>query len=111
MGQGRDLPAKRIPLATLAAVLGIAFGLAPGCYEISGSSGGGEVRAVGERRINPSDVELPPGYQIEAIAQGLNFPTGVAIDAQGRIYVVEAGYCYGEVWTTPRLLRIERGGA
>ena len=34
----------------------------------------------------------------------------VAFDDQGRIYVVEAGYSYGELFTTPQLLRIEPGG-
>jgi glucose/arabinose dehydrogenase len=35
---------------------------------------------------------------------------GVAIDDEGRVYVVESGYAYGEVFTEPRLLRLEAGG-
>lgn len=34
----------------------------------------------------------------------------VVCDDEGRVYVVEAGYSYGETWTTPRLLRIEDDG-
>jgi glucose/arabinose dehydrogenase len=45
------------------------------------------------------------------VAQGLTYPTGVAFDAQNRPYVLEAGYSYGEVWTAPRLLRIEADGS
>ncbi|HYE32751.1 MAG TPA: glucose dehydrogenase [Methylomirabilota bacterium] len=55
-------------------------------------------------------MALPTGYRIEAMAEGLTFPTGVAFDSQGAVYVVESGYSYGEKWTTPRLLRIGANG-
>ena len=92
-------------------LLGILFGLATlllleGCYNTSVSGGGGQIAANGSRTVNPADVWLPPGYKIEPVIQGLNFPTGVTFDDKGRVYVVEAGYSYGEVWTTPRLLRV-----
>ncbi len=64
-----------------------------------------------ERRIDASDVRLPEGYRIEMVADGLTFPTGVAFDDRGVAHVVESGYAYGEVWTTPRLLRIESDGS
>jgi hypothetical protein len=44
------------------------------------------------------------------VTTGLSFPTGVTFDGLGRPYVVESGYAYGEVWTTPRLLRVEANG-
>ena len=83
-----------------------------GCYTMRGSEGGGQAKlAPGEgRRVNPADVALPAGYRIEAVATGLTFPTGVAFDKDGRPHVTEAGYCYGEAFTTPRLLRIEQNG-
>jgi glucose/arabinose dehydrogenase len=74
------------------------------------SSGGGQ-HARATRQVRPSDVALPAGYRIEIVATNLTFPTSVAFDVEGRVYVVEAGYCYGEKWTTPRLLRIEQGRA
>src|SRR4051812_29561190 len=85
---------------------------APGCYTMRGSEGGAEVKlAPGEgRRVTPADVALPQGYKIEAVATGLTFPTGVAFDRDGRPHVTEAGYSYGESFTTPRLLRIEQNG-
>jgi len=78
-----------------------------GCYILRPSSGGGQTDFTPPRKLNAADVALPPGYRIEVVASGLTFPTGVAFDAQGRPHVVEAGYSYGEVFTTPRLLRID----
>jgi glucose/arabinose dehydrogenase len=55
-------------------------------------------------------VAVPAGYRVEAVAQGLTYPTAIAFDDRGRPYVLEAGYSYGEVWTAPRLLRLEADG-
>src|SRR5882757_5771397 len=83
----------------------------PGCFGMRPSAGGGQVKAPATTRpVNSADVVLSPGYRIEVVATGLNFPTGVAFDDQSRPCVVEAGYCYGEISTIPRLLRIEPGG-
>jgi glucose/arabinose dehydrogenase len=83
----------------------------PGCYGVTPPQGGANTEFRPPRQVNPADVLLPPGYRIEAVATGLTFPTGIAFDEQGRSYVTEAGYSYGEVFTTPRLLRLEPGGA
>ncbi len=82
----------------------------PGCYVLRRSAGGGETGFETPRQLRAADVALPEGYRIEPVAIGLTFPTGVAFDDAGGIYVVEAGYSYGEVFTTPRLLRIEADG-
>jgi glucose/arabinose dehydrogenase len=74
------------------------------------SSGGGQTQFDGTREIDPEDIALPEGYRIEAVAQGLTFPTGACFDQEERLHIVESGYCYGEVWTTPRLLRVDDGG-
>jgi glucose/arabinose dehydrogenase len=83
-----------------------------GCYAQRGHSGGGAAppAPAGERRLDPADVALPPGYRIEVVAAGFTFPTGVALDDAGVPHVVEAGYSYGEVFTTPRLVRVGPGG-
>ncbi|UFS71460.1 PQQ-dependent sugar dehydrogenase [Geomonas sp. RF6] len=83
-----------------------------GCLGMRPTSGGGKITklpAGGERLLNPDDVAVPEGYQVEVVATGLTFPTGVAFDEKGTPYVVEAGYSYGEVWEVPRLLRVEDG--
>lgn len=81
-----------------------------GCYGMRPTSGGGKITKLpemGERSLNPADIALTDGYAIEAVAAGLTFPTGVTFDEKGTPYVVESGYSYGEVWTVPRLLRVE----
>lgn len=110
---------KALPLSSLrwlALLLPLPF-LLTGCGEVAGvvkkeaaTRGGAETVFLGSRRVNPADISLPPGYRIEAVATGLTYPTGVAFDHANRPYVVEAGYSYGERYTTPRLLRIEPDG-
>ncbi len=82
-----------------------------GCYALRSSDGGGQTTFTPPREVRAEGVALPNGYTIEAVASGLTFPTGAAFDEQNRLHVVESGYSYGEVWTTPRLLRIEPDGA
>ncbi|HZH06129.1 MAG TPA: PQQ-dependent sugar dehydrogenase [Lautropia sp.] len=85
---------------------------ASGCYSILPSSGGGqksEARSV--RALDPADVSVPQGYRVEVVANGLTFPTGVTFDDKRVPHVIEAGYSYGEVFTTPRLLRINKDGS
>ena len=88
----------------------LALGLSSGCYNTVHSDGGGQTRYGGSRYVNPKDVWLPPGYRIEVVTQGLNYPTGVTFDDAGRIYVTESGYSYGEDFQTPRLLRVISDG-
>ena len=88
----------------------LALSLLGGCYSTLPSHGGGEIAIAPPRRVNPNDVWLPRGYRIEAVAEGLNYPTGVTFDDKGRVYVVEAGYSYGEAWAEPRLLRVVANG-
>lgn len=96
---------RSLRMAAVAGALAVA-----GCYGVVPSSGGGDATFMPPRRVNPADVAVPAGYRIEAVAQGLTFPAGIAFDEAGALHVIETGYSYGEVWTTPRLLRIERDG-
>ena len=80
------------------------------CYSLRASAGGGQTAFHPPRPIQAADVAVPAGYRIEPVATGLTFPTGVAFDDLGRVYVVESGYSYGEAWTTPRLLRLTPDG-
>ncbi len=84
--------------------------LCAGCYSIRPSAGAGQTSFAGPRKIVPADVALPRGYAIEAVATGLTFPTGITFDNEGTPVIVESGYSYGEVFTEPRLLRIEANG-
>jgi glucose/arabinose dehydrogenase len=81
-----------------------------GCYAVRYSHGGWQGgRGGGGRRVDATDIAAPPGYRVEAVATGLTFPSGVAVDELGRVYVLESGST-GEVFALPRLLRIEREG-
>jgi glucose/arabinose dehydrogenase len=79
------------------------------CYRMRSPGGGGKANVAPQpvRHVVPDDVAVPPGYRVEAVATGLTFPTGVVFDDQDRLYVVEAGYSYGEDWAEPRLIRID----
>jgi glucose/arabinose dehydrogenase len=81
-----------------------------GCFRVLPSAGGGQARFAPPRRVSAADVAVPPGFVVEPVATGLTFPSGVAFDDGGRVYVTETGYAYGEVWTTPRVLRVDGRG-
>jgi glucose/arabinose dehydrogenase len=99
----------RMDRLDLACALGCS--LVVGCYAVRSSAGGAEADTPAARTIDAHAVALPEGYRIDVIATGLTFPTGVDFDAQGVPHVVEAGYCYGEAWATPRLVRVEADGS
>jgi glucose/arabinose dehydrogenase len=98
-----SFPARAVLTVALVATL-------PACFAMRPSKGGGQAAFDPPRRAEPRSVALPAGYRIEVAATGLSLPTGVAFDDAGRVYVIEAGYSYGELWTTPRLVRVERDG-
>jgi glucose/arabinose dehydrogenase len=82
-----------------------------GCYSMRKSHGGGQTEIVEQRKINASDIALLPGYSIQPVTSGLTFPTACTFDDAGNLYVIEAGYSYGEVWGEPKLLKIESDGS
>ncbi|HYH55960.1 MAG TPA: PQQ-dependent sugar dehydrogenase [Anseongella sp.] len=92
-----------VPLAFLSAV-------SSSCYRMRTSNGGGQAKTVGLRFLHAADISLNPGYKIEMVARGLTFPSSVAFDDKGRLYVIEAGYSYGEVWREPKLIGIGDDG-
>src|SRR5438105_1166547 len=93
--------------AILVAILSV---IASGCYRIRPSNGAGKTSFSSGRKIDTNSVAVLPRFHIEALATGLSFPTGVTFDEQNNPCVVEAGYAYGEVWTRPRLIRIDQAG-
>lgn len=85
--------------------------LASACpYRLRPSDGGGEQSRVVERKPQAADVAVAPGYAIEVVAQGLTFPSDVAFDGAGAVYVVESGSGLGVSPSRPRILRISPGG-
>ncbi|MGK7391121.1 MAG: PQQ-dependent sugar dehydrogenase [Candidatus Cyclobacteriaceae bacterium M2_1C_046] len=80
--------------------------LIQGCYRILPSQGGGQISYIPERQIDPQDVLLPDGFEIEVVSTGLTFPTAITFNNEGVPFVIEAGYSYGEVFLEPKLLKI-----
>lgn len=80
------------------------------CHTAPGHGGGQKAQFSGARNIQAGDIAVPQGYRIEPVAWGLTFPTDIAFDEQGNQYVTEAGYSYGEVFVTPRLVRLKDDG-
>ena len=95
---------------TVASRAGLLVLVLTGCYSMRRSSGGGQTPFTPPRQVNAADVATPPGYRIDVVSTDLTFPTGVTFDSDGAACVVESGYAYGEVWTTPKLVRIDRAG-
>src|SRR3954447_14330433 len=94
---------RRALLLTLGAGIADLAGIT-GCYTILPSNGAGKAVFCPPRPINAADIGVPPGYCVEPVAAGLTFPSAVVMDDADRVYVVEAGYSYGEAFTAPRLL-------
>lgn len=81
------------------------------CYTTRKSRGGGQMKGTPTARVaNAADISLPPGYKATLVAQGLTFPSCVAVDDAGNVYAIETGYSYGEVWGEPRLLKLSTDG-
>jgi len=99
---------RRKGFLSVAGVLALSL-LTSGCYIVRRSNGGGQTSFHGPRKIDEASIAVPSDYRVQPVTTGLTFPTGVTFDQDGRPCVVESGYAYGEVWTTPRLVRIEPG--
>lgn len=93
--------------ALLFSLSAIAFGA---CYGLQSSEGGGQVRFDGTREVDASDVLVPEGFVVEAVVTGLTYPTGVAVDDSGSLFVTEAGFSYGAPPGKARLIRVRPDG-
>lgn len=76
----------------------------------------GVKQEIASRKLKPSSnfplIHLPKGYEIEKVIDGLTYPTSVAWDDEGNLYVAEAGGAFkDEEGAEARILRIENGQA
>src|SRR5436190_16147783 len=55
-------------------------------------------------------AEVPDGYRAEVVLKDLQYPTAVAFDDSGNMYVAEGGYSYGDPVAPARVLRVDRDG-
>jgi glucose/arabinose dehydrogenase len=54
-------------------------------------------------------IQLPEGYRIEKVVEGLTYPTSITWDEQGRMYVAEAGGAFLDEAPPARILAIDNG--
>jgi glucose/arabinose dehydrogenase len=57
------------------------------------------------RNVNPNDINLPPGYNIDVFAVGLDAPIDMAFSENGDLYIADSGIVSG----APKLLRLNNG--
>lgn len=61
--------------------------------------------------VDPADVVVPDGYEVEALVVGLSFPTGMGFAEDGTLFLLEGG----STWPTrpympARILRLDPSG-
>jgi glucose/arabinose dehydrogenase len=66
----------------------------------------------GRPRVDPADVVVPDGYQVDVLIVGLSLPTGMGFADDGTLFILEGG----SVWPTrpylpARVLRLRPDGA
>jgi glucose/arabinose dehydrogenase len=55
---------------------------------------------------DPSAAQVPEGFRVEVVMQGLTYLTSIDFDAEGNLYIAEAGYSYGDPSPSPRIIRL-----
>ena len=61
-------------------------------------------------RPDAAAAQVPAGYRLEVVRADLTYPTSVAFDAAGAMYVAEAGFNYGDEVAAARILRFPPKG-
>ena len=98
---------RRLRRSRILNLLGL---LSIGCFSVRASDPGSGAHPQVPRPVRAEDIAVPPDYVVQAVGFGLTYPTGVALDKDGHVYVVESGYSYGEDFTKPRLLEVTPSG-
>lgn len=82
------------------------------CYRVLPSKGGGQLSSPPQQfEKNAQDILIPEGYEIEAVATKLTFPTAITFDEDGMPYIIESGYSYGEIFLKPKLYQLTPDGS
>jgi glucose/arabinose dehydrogenase len=56
-------------------------------------------------------AQVPLGYRAELVASDLTYPTSIAFDDRGGIFVAEAGFAYGDPVAPAQIIRIGQKGS
>lgn len=57
------------------------------------------------RNLNPNDISIPPGYQIDVYAQDLDTPFSMAFDDNGDLLIADSGVATGNA----KVIRLREG--
>ncbi|MFB6367273.1 PQQ-dependent sugar dehydrogenase [Paenibacillus elgii] len=63
-----------------------------------------------EGPVGGPDYWLDPRYRLEPVISGLTYPTSLAFDENGEMYVAESGYSYGPAYAKGRVLHMDKAG-
>src|SRR3954468_771688 len=114
MEEGPSMKWRSVRLHCLALILAVPVLTVPAkailFYTFLPPNGAGKAHFCPPRPIDPPAIGVPCGYCIEPVAVRLTYPTAVVTDEYDRVYILEAGYSYGEAFRQPRLLRLEPTG-
>jgi glucose/arabinose dehydrogenase len=67
-----------------------------------------ELAAINSGNPPPTNhFNLPPGYKIEPIIWNLTLPSSITFDNKNNMYIAEAGFVYGGLVPTPRILKVD----
>ena len=61
----------------------------------------------GDNAPRTDSFNLTSGYRIEPIIWNLTLPTSITFDNQNNMYIAEAGFVYGGLIPTPRILKVD----
>jgi glucose/arabinose dehydrogenase len=62
-------------------------------------------------RYEGLDYWLEEGYSLELVADKLTFPTSIAFDDEGEMFIGESGFSYGPAAAEPRIIHIRKDGS
>ncbi len=63
-----------------------------------------KIERSGPRDVNPQDILVPEGYEVDMVATGLNAPVHCCFDDYGYCYITESGH---KIDAPPRIVQID----
>lgn len=106
-----NISSGRTIIATMPLTLVILL-LWPGCNKVKEAKEAVEHQVATASFESPPDfpmIQLPEGYKIEKLVEGLTYPTSVTWDDAGTMYIAEAGGAFLDEPPPARILRFSEG--